>query len=123
MELSRRRESYLRRTNRNRFLERRAMSHLPCPPCTQPYRHPGTKLPPVAEGVAETEWLLQLLSVSRTTLGRWLRAGKVGPAPVRVNSRVLRWNVTEVLAWVRAGMPERSQWEVLKQREAALQGK
>lgn len=51
----------------------------------------------------------KLLGVSRAHFYRMHNAGRV-PLPVRLGGSV-RWRVSELAAWVDAGMPNRQKWQ------------
>jgi hypothetical protein len=73
-----------------------------------PYRTLETQ--PAAGGLATSQWFANLMGISLVTFRRWRREGKIGPKPVKLNSRrAVRFNVQEALDWVRNGCvpPER----------------
>ena len=45
--------------------------------------------------------VMDALGVSRVTLWRLVKAGKF-PQPIRIGSRILRWRVEDVEAWLTA---------------------
>jgi len=49
------------------------------------------------------------LSVDRSTLSRWDRAGRIGPRPLKIGGAT-RWCARELQAWVDAGCPGRAEW-------------
>ncbi len=68
-----------------------------------------------------------VIAVDARTLGRTLglslrtiramdAAGKL-PRPVQLNGHSVRWVVSEIEAWLAAGAPDRSTWEVLRANE------
>jgi predicted DNA-binding transcriptional regulator AlpA len=59
--------------------------------------------------------LAVLLNTSIRTIDRLNSAGRL-PAPVRVGARP-RWRHDEILAWVRAGCPDRRSWEALRKQQ------
>ncbi len=56
----------------------------------------------------------RLLGISRATFYRLHSSGHL-PLPVRLG-RSVRWRSGELKAWVEAGCPERSRWEVMEPR-------
>ncbi|MBL4701842.1 MAG: helix-turn-helix domain-containing protein [Phycisphaeraceae bacterium] len=51
----------------------------------------------------------ELLGISRAHFYRMHNAGRV-PLPIRLGGSV-RWRVSELVAWVEAGMPNRQKWQ------------
>jgi predicted DNA-binding transcriptional regulator AlpA len=80
-------------------------------PITAPARKNSrrNRIPPF---VADAERLARLLCAGKRTIRTWDAAGKL-PAPIRLGGRVV-WRVDEIRAWLRAGAPDREQWEALK---------
>lgn len=60
-----------------------------------------------------------LLSVSRSTFDRMAEDGRLGPEPVRLSARCLRYSRIEIEQWVAAGMPPRPKWLAMKQTTPA----
>lgn len=71
---------------------------------------PTTDLQLLAVGAKQ---LAELLSLSVRTIRTMDTAGKL-PKPVRLNGRAVRWVVSEVEAWLRAGAPDRTTWAAIK---------
>jgi hypothetical protein len=62
----------------------------------------------VTGGLADNEWLCRLLKISKPTLDRWRREGRLGITPIKIGggeAGAVRWNVQEALEWVRKGCP------------------
>lgn len=59
--------------------------------------------------------LADLLQVSLRHVRRLDSAGLI-PAPVRIGRKAVRWNVSELEAWVKAGTPDRKAWNAMKAR-------
>ena len=57
----------------------------------------------------------RLLSIGRTSFFGLLTAGRVPRAVLRAG-RIVRWDVQELQAWIRAGCPSRDRWEAEKAR-------
>jgi excisionase family DNA binding protein len=51
----------------------------------------------------------EVLGISRAHLYRLHNAGKI-PLPMRLGGAV-RWRLKELMAWIDAGMPNRSRWQ------------
>lgn len=61
-----------------------------------------------------TRQLAEMLATTRESISRMLAAGRL-PQPSRLaGGRGLRWSRAEVMAWVEAGMPGRSEWEQMR---------
>lgn len=52
----------------------------------------------------------KLLSVSERHLWSMHSTGRLGPLPIRLG-RSVRWRKSELLAWLEAGTPERTEWQ------------
>lgn len=53
----------------------------------------------------------ELLGISRAHFYRMHNAGRI-PLPIRLGGSV-RWRVSELVAWVNAGMPNRQKWQAM----------
>ncbi len=55
----------------------------------------------------------------RISVRQCWRLGKKGllPAPICIGTRIIRWNASEIAAWLRAGSPPRSAWELKRDTE------
>lgn len=73
--------------------------------------------PTAAPVLLDHEQASHLLGLSPTTLKRMVRAGKVGPAPVKFSARLVRWVEADLRAWAAAGCPTRKQWAERKAGE------
>lgn len=60
-----------------------------------------------------TKDLAAMLSVSKPTIHRMIASGKLGPRPLRLGGRAVRWRESEIIAWIRAGCPGRAQWDAM----------
>lgn len=49
-------------------------------------------------------------NVSIATIERLHSTGRLGPRPVKLG-RLVRWRRDEIEAWIKAGLPWRTQWE------------
>lgn len=56
------------------------------------------------------------LKVTTVTLSRWHSGGKI-PEGKRVGPQ-LRWEKAEILAWFKAGCPDRPKWESMQNTTA-----
>lgn len=63
--------------------------------------------------VFTAEEVAELLCISRAHVFRLQRGGKL-PAPVRFG-RSVRWPRAELQAWLRAGAPDRNEWEAKRE--------
>lgn len=88
----------------------------PTPDARRRDRRPPAE--PSPQGFGTTNWFRGLLAISAPTFYRWLSMGRVGPRPLRVNERCIRWRVEEVMRWIDAGCPSRSEWDDMKQAAA-----
>lgn len=70
----------------------------------------GTKQ--AIERLLSTEAVAQTLSLSKRTVHRLNSAGLICK-PLRISGSV-RYLESEVMAWIRAGMPNRKVWEAMK---------
>lgn len=61
----------------------------------------------------DTTGAARLLSISESHLFGLRRAGRFGPAPIRLG-RCTRYRVDELRAWVHAGCPARARWIVMQ---------
>jgi excisionase family DNA binding protein len=50
------------------------------------------------------------LGMSVSTLKRLSRAGKIGPTPLKLSGRLVRWSRAELSSWTAAGCPGRREW-------------
>ena len=57
----------------------------------------------------------KLLGISERHLWALNSSGRL-PRPVRLG-RAVRWNLSELRAWLDAGCPERSRWEAMARNE------
>ena len=62
--------------------------------------------------------LAELLGISSRHVWGLNSSGKL-PKPVRFGRNV-RWSVAELRAWLDAGAPERSRWEILRDADRKL---
>jgi excisionase family DNA binding protein len=58
--------------------------------------------------------LADALQLSRITVTRMLKDGRIGPVPSRLSPNKVRFDASEVREWVAAGMPPRSVWSQMK---------
>lgn len=65
-----------------------------------------------AEMLLSTEAVAQILSLSKRTVHRLNSSGLI-IKPLRISGSV-RYLESELLAWIRAGMPDRRSWEAMK---------
>ncbi|MCH8854106.1 MAG: AlpA family phage regulatory protein, partial [Planctomycetes bacterium] len=63
--------------------------------------------------------LSRYLRVSARQVWR-LSKKKLLPAPICIGERIVRWNASEIAAWLQAGSPPRAAWE--KQRTTQTAG-
>ena len=64
------------------------------------------------EKLLSTEAVAQILSLSKRTVHRLNSSGLIFK-PLRISGSV-RYLESELLAWIRAGMPDRRSWEAMK---------
>ena len=64
------------------------------------------------EKLLSTESVAQLLSLSKRTIHRLNSSGLI-IKPLRISGSV-RYLESELLTWIRAGMPDRTTWEAMK---------
>jgi predicted DNA-binding transcriptional regulator AlpA len=57
----------------------------------------------------------RLCDVSLSTWWRWDAAGRI-PAGIKISGGIKRWRREELIAWVRAGCPDRKIWNALRQQ-------
>ena len=62
-----------------------------------------------------------VLSISEATFWRWDSSGELGPRGIKKGGRRL-WLLSELREWTEAGMPSRSQWEVMRSPGRRLPG-
>ncbi len=67
------------------------------------------KLPKDVGLMVDAKVMSQLLNVSSRTLSR-LDDQQAIPAPIRLGNTMVRWRLTEILAWMDAGCPLRRNW-------------
>lgn len=65
------------------------------------------------EKLLSTEAVAQILSLSKRTIHRLNSSGLI-IKPLRISGS-LRYVQSELMAWIQAGMPSRSEWEARKQ--------
>lgn len=70
----------------------------------------STTAPSTPPALLDHEQAASLLGISPSTLKRMARAGKIGPAPIKFSSRLVRWPEAELRAWAAAGCPSRKKW-------------
>ncbi len=58
-----------------------------------------------------------MLAVSKPTAYRMLSAGKLGPRPLRLTGKIIRWRESEIEAWIAAGCPNRATWDAMQKGE------
>jgi len=68
------------------------------------------KTPNPQASLLSVEQAAAVAGVSASTFKRLVRAGKVGPLPVRFSARLVRWSRPVLEAWIAAGCPTRRQW-------------
>ena len=58
-------------------------------------------------------------AMAGVSLDTWQRLTARGecPAPVRLGPRCTRWRRKELLAWIKAGCPDRQTWEARRRAE------
>jgi len=64
------------------------------------------------EKLLSTEAVSKILSLSKRTVHR-LNSSALIIKPLRISGSV-RYLESELMAWIKAGMPSRSQWEAMK---------
>lgn len=74
-------------------------------------------MPPPELPLVDAEWLAQAFNVSNRTIRRWDVQGRM-PRPIVID-RFVRWDRDEILAWCKAGCPERDDWEEWTQADHA----
>jgi predicted DNA-binding transcriptional regulator AlpA len=57
----------------------------------------------------------RLCDVSLATWWRWDSSGLI-PAGIKISSGTKRWRCEELIAWIRAGCPDRGTWNAMMQR-------
>jgi len=62
-----------------------------------------------------------LCGVSRRHFLTMASSGRLGPRPVRLGARSVRWHRGELVEWCAAGCPGRLQWEL--KRDTGLQAR
>ena len=65
------------------------------------------------EKLLSTRAVAQVLSLSPRTVHRFNSSGKI-IKPLKISGSV-RYLESELMAWIQAGMPSRSEWEARKQ--------
>jgi predicted DNA-binding transcriptional regulator AlpA len=60
----------------------------------------------------------ELATVSLRTWRHWDALEKI-PAPIRLGTRTVVWDLDEIEAWMAAGAPSRDEWEVIKAAQAS----
>jgi len=65
------------------------------------------------EKLLTTEAVAQILSLSKRTVHRLNSSGLIC-RPLRISGSV-RYIQSELMAWIRAGMPNRETWEAMKE--------
>jgi excisionase family DNA binding protein len=63
------------------------------------------------EILIDASMLAEKLNVHEVTIRKWQVNGKI-PAPVRIG-RAVKWRLTEIDAWIKAGCPPRAKWEAM----------
>jgi len=66
----------------------------------------------IKEKLLSTETVAQILSLSKRTIHRLNSAGLIC-RPLRISGSV-RYLESELMAWIKAGMPHRAEWETKK---------
>lgn len=69
----------------------------------------------------DTEQLCTILNLHRSTLSRWMAAGRV-PAPLPLG-KPNRWRRDEIIGWIEAGCPDRVRWAAIKEHESRRKGR
>lgn len=71
-----------------------------------------TERPPLNPLVYGTEGMCEALDISVATLHRLKASGKL-PAAQKLGGQ-LRWSVSEIEEWIKAGMPDQKTWEAMR---------
>lgn len=80
-------------------------------------------IPRPEDGYVPSATVCDILCVREVTLMRWDKDGRIGPRPLRIGHRFVRWKISQITAWIAAGVPDRPEWEeLLKQKEAVANG-
>lgn len=66
--------------------------------------------------LANATHVAAMLDVSERLVRQMDASGRLGPVPILLGRRKL-WSVGELAQWVRAGCPQRQQWQEMKSRE------
>src|SRR5262245_41217445 len=78
-------------------------------------KRPATRLRPVDVLAVDAAGAGATVGVSRA---RWLKLSAAGRVPEgRRLGKCRRWSVSELRAWVDAGMPQRPEWERMREGE------
>jgi excisionase family DNA binding protein len=64
---------------------------------------------PIGRRLIKNPQAAEKLSVGIATWERMIAAGKT-PAPIRLGSRLVRFDAEELDAWISAGCPARTEW-------------
>lgn len=56
-----------------------------------------------------------LLGLGRTTFDALQAEGRIGPRPVRLSPRLIRWRRAELVEWIDAGLPSRGDWDAARE--------
>ena len=67
--------------------------------------------PTITPELLTPEQAAALLSVGRSTFDALQADGSIGPRPVRLSPRLVRWRRAELVEWVAAGLPTRGEWD------------
>ena len=76
----------------------------------------STRVIPLA---VDAKQLASMLGVSLRAIRALDASGKL-PRPVTIGMRSIRWPVSEIEGWLKAGAPDRSVWEALKRNGPAV---
>jgi predicted DNA-binding transcriptional regulator AlpA len=64
--------------------------------------------------------LARMLCCGVRTIRSWDAAGRL-PSPIRIGGRVV-WRLDEIRAWLRAGAPNRSEWNAIYANKTKTRG-
>lgn len=64
------------------------------------------------EGLLSAKRVGEIMELSKRQVFRLNSAGKI-PKPLKIGGSV-RWNESEIFAWINSGCPDRQTWEQIK---------
>lgn len=67
--------------------------------------------PTITPELLTPEQAADLLSIGRSTFDQLQADGRVGPRPVTLSPRLIRWRRAELVEWIAAGLPTRGEWD------------